>query len=88
MLNAIDVLNEEEWPKEAEQMYERYEVLGKGSFGLVWMCRRRSKQKDEFDDEFVALKNIEIKEEKGKDEKRKKEDEKRETEYGGRRMNN
>lgn len=47
-------------------MYERIEVLGKGSFGLVWMCQRKTKAKDEFDDEFVAVKNIEIKEEKGK----------------------
>jgi len=62
----MDAFQEEEWPKAAEKMYERIEVLGKGSFGLVWMCQRRTKPKDEFDDEFVALKNIEIKEEKGK----------------------
>lgn len=59
-------LQEEDWPSDAEKMYERIEVLGKGSFGLVWMCQRKSKAKDEFDDEFVAVKNIEIKEEKGK----------------------
>lgn len=59
--------NEEDWPEEAENMYDRIEVLGKGSFGLVWMCQRKTKcPQDEFDDEFVALKNIEIKEEKGK----------------------
>mmetsp|Transcript_20315 Transcript_20315/g.50534 ORF Transcript_20315/g.50534 Transcript_20315/m.50534 type:complete len:583 (+) Transcript_20315:314-2062(+) len=62
----MDVLHEEDWPKEAERMYERIEVLGKGSFGLVWMCQRQTKPVDEFDDEFVAVKNIEIKEEKGK----------------------
>jgi len=62
----MDLIQEEDWPKEAEKMYERIEVLGKGSFGLVWMCQRRTKQEDEFDDEFVAVKNIEIKEEKGK----------------------
>jgi len=62
----MDFVQEEDWPKEAEKMYERIEVLGKGSFGLVWMCQRKSKGEDEFDDEFVALKNIEIKEEKGK----------------------
>lgn len=62
----MDLFQEEDWPKEAERMYERIEVLGKGSFGLVWMCQRKSKAKDEFDDEFVAVKNIEIKEEKGK----------------------
>lgn len=61
-----ELFHEEAWPKEAEKMYERIEVLGKGSFGLVWMCQRITKAKDEFDDEFVALKNIEIKEEKGK----------------------
>ena len=60
------VFHEEEWPDEAEAMYERIEVLGKGSFGLVWMGKRMKKPVDELDDEFVALKNIEIKEEKGK----------------------
>lgn len=59
-------LFEEDWPTEAERMYERIEVLGKGSFGLVWMCQRKTRARDEFDDEFVAVKNIEIKEEKGK----------------------
>jgi len=58
--------SEEDWSKDAEKMYERIEVLGKGSFGLVWMCQRKTKPTDEFDDEFVAVKNIEIKEEKGK----------------------
>ncbi|KAL3909779.1 MAG: hypothetical protein SGARI_002427, partial [Bacillariaceae sp.] len=61
------VFHEEEWPEEAEAMYERIEVLGKGSFGLVWMGKRmNNKPADEYDDEYVALKNIEIKEEKGK----------------------
>jgi len=67
MIETMDPFQEpEDWPKAAEKMYERIEILGKGSFGLVWMCQRKSKPKDEFDDEFVALKNIEIKEEKGK----------------------
>jgi len=47
-------------------MYERIEVLGRGSFGLVWMGRRVNKPIDKHDDEYIALKNIEIKEEKGK----------------------
>lgn len=62
----MDAFREEAWPKDAEKMYDRIEVLGKGSFGLVWMCQRKSKAVDEFDDEFVAVKNIEIREEKGK----------------------
>lgn len=61
-----NVFHEEDWPEEAETMYERIEVLGRGSFGLVWMGRRVTKPNDDDDDEFVALKNIEIKEEKGK----------------------
>lgn len=62
-----NVFQEEDWPEEAEAMYKRIEVLGKGSFGLVWMGKRTTAAPmDEFDDEFVALKNIEIKEEKGK----------------------
>lgn len=60
------VFDQEDWPEDAEKMYERIEVLGKGSFGLVWMGRRLSDPIDEEDDEYVALKNIEIKEEKGK----------------------
>lgn len=55
-----------EWPEEAENMYERVEVLGRGSFGVVWMACRLSDPEDAFDDEFVAIKNIEIKEEKGR----------------------
>ena len=61
-----DVFHEEDWPEAAENMYERIEVLGRGSFGLVWMGRRRPKPVNDDDDEFVALKNIEIKESKGK----------------------
>jgi serine/threonine protein kinase len=60
------MFHEEDWPKNAEEMYERIEVLGKGSFGLVWMGKRVSSPVDELDEEYVALKNIEIKEEKGK----------------------
>lgn len=55
-----------EWPEEAENMYERVEVLGRGSFGVVWMACRLSDPENELDDEFVAIKNIEIKEEKGR----------------------
>lgn len=54
----------EEWPPEAEDMYERVESLGKGSFGTVWMAKRTVPPEDEYDDEYVALKNISIKEEK------------------------
>jgi serine/threonine protein kinase len=61
-----NVFHEEDWPEDAETMYERIEVLGRGSFGLVWMGRRVTKPLDADDEEFVALKNIEIKEEKGK----------------------
>jgi len=61
-----NVFDQEDWPEEAEKMYERIEVLGKGSFGLVWMGRRLGKPENDEDDEYVALKNIEIKEEKGK----------------------
>jgi len=66
MQDTMECFQEEDWPSEAEKMYDRIEVLGKGSFGLVWMCERKSKAVDENDDEFVAVKNIEIKEEKGK----------------------
>lgn len=62
----MEGFQEEDWSKEAEAMYERIEVLGKGSFGLVWMCQRKSPAVDAFDDEYVAVKNIEIKEEKAK----------------------
>lgn len=54
----------DEWPEDAEDKYERIEVLGKGSFGMVWMAQRRTKAQDEFDDEFVAIKTINIKNEK------------------------
>ena len=55
---------DDEWPPEAEEIYERVEELGRGSFGVVWMARRIVPPEDEYDDEYVALKNIEIKAEK------------------------
>jgi serine/threonine protein kinase len=61
-----NVFHEEDWPENAEKMYERIEVLGRGSFGLVWMGKRMIPAEDSDDDPYVALKNIEIKEEKGK----------------------
>jgi serine/threonine protein kinase len=39
-------------------------VLGKGSFGMVWMARCIAPQHDEFDDEYVAVKMIKRKDEK------------------------
>ena len=50
----MDAFQEEDWPKEAEKMYERIEVLGKGSFGLVWMCQRKTNPEDEYDDEYAG----------------------------------
>lgn len=54
----------EMWPREADEKYDRLDVLGKGSFGMVWMARRVTPQEDEFDDEYVAVKTIKIKDEK------------------------
>lgn len=58
--------NRGDWPQAVEDKYERFEVLGKGSFGMVWMSRRNQKPENDNDDEFVAIKNILIKNEKGK----------------------
>lgn len=55
-----------EWPEEVQTRYERVEVLGKGSFGMVWMAKRTVDAADQFDDEYVAIKNISIKDEKAK----------------------
>jgi len=55
-----------DWPRAAESKYERIEVLGKGSFGMVWMAERFGEAEDEFDDQFVAVKNINIKDDKAK----------------------
>jgi serine/threonine protein kinase len=53
------------FPEEFEQKYDRLESLGKGSFGMVWLARRLTVEpSDEFDDEFVAIKIIKIKDEK------------------------
>jgi serine/threonine protein kinase len=46
-------------------MYERLEVLGRGSFGIVWMAHRISQPEDKWDDEYVAIKNIEVPDAKG-----------------------
>jgi serine/threonine protein kinase len=55
---------DEAWPEEANEKYDRLEVLGKGSFGMVWMAQRITAQQDEFDDEYVAVKTIKIKDDK------------------------
>ena len=56
----------EEWPIECERRYQRLEILGKGSFGMVWMSRRKKAPVNADDDDFVAIKSIHIKNEKGK----------------------
>jgi serine/threonine protein kinase len=55
-----------DWPDACHKTYERVHVIGKGSFGQVWMSRRKVPPKDEFDDEYVAIKAIQIKNEKAK----------------------
>ena len=65
MEDILGTYGDDEWPEEAESMYERVEVLGRGSFGVVWMAKRLSKPESELDDDYVAIKNIEIKESKG-----------------------
>ncbi|CAB9521433.1 IPL1-related protein kinase 2 [Seminavis robusta] len=55
----------QDWPPEACNMYERLEVLGRGSFGIVWMSRRTTQPEDKWDDEYVAIKNIEVPDPKG-----------------------
>lgn len=73
--------NQNDWPRDCFDQYERIQVLGTGSFGMVWMARRMhppsvpvvntNEKNDEddkfrFDDEFVAIKSIHIKNEKSK----------------------
>jgi len=55
----------QDWPPEACKMYERLDILGRGSFGIVWMARRRTSPQDKWDDELVAIKNIEVPNSKG-----------------------
>lgn len=56
--------DDDDWPKECFDKYERVQALGRGSFGMVWMSRRLKTAEDEFDDEFVAIKAIKIQNEK------------------------
>lgn len=63
LIRAVLVENEE-WPEAAEKKYERIQILGKGSFGIVWMARRSDSPEGEFDEKYVAVKNIHIKNEK------------------------
>lgn len=63
---ALQAASQEDWPADCFLKYERVEVLGKGSFGMVWMSRRTLPALDVFDDEFVAIKAIQIKNEKSK----------------------
>ena len=65
MLGIDSVEDSQDWPAEAEEKYERLEILGKGSFGMVWMARRVKPAVDDEDEEFVAIKNIHIKDNKG-----------------------
>ena len=64
-LLGLDNGDDQDWPKEAEDKYLRIEVLGKGSFGMVWMAQRMGPPADKEDEEFVAIKNIHIKDKKG-----------------------
>lgn len=57
---------EKEWPSEALEVYEKIDILGRGSFGFVWMARRKGDPSGDMDNEYVAVKNISIKDEKGK----------------------
>jgi len=57
---------EKEWPPEALEVYEKIDILGRGSFGFVWMARQKTDLSDDGADEYVAVKNISIKDEKGK----------------------
>ena len=73
---------EDDWPDECYDEYQRIDVLGKGSFGLVWLAQRKqqksnksssssrdmksSNNQDGGDDEYVAIKSIQIKNDKGK----------------------
>jgi serine/threonine protein kinase len=56
----------QDWPDDCYKKYERVQVLGKGSFGQVWMSRRKIPSTDKFDDEYVAIKAIQIKNDKSK----------------------
>jgi serine/threonine protein kinase len=56
----------EDCPKDVAKIYERIEILGKGAFGKVWLAYRIAPAENDYDDEFVALKSIELKEEKAK----------------------
>ena len=64
-LLGLDGSDSQDWPKEAEDKYLRIEILGKGSFGMVWMAQRSGPALDPEDEEFVAIKNIHIKDKKG-----------------------
>ena len=55
-----------DWPDACYKKYDRVHALGKGSFGQVWMSRRKIPPNDEFDDEYVAIKAIQIKNDKSK----------------------
>lgn len=56
----------EDFPKDVARIYDRIEILGKGAFGKVWLASRIAPKENEYDDDFVALKSIELKEEKAK----------------------
>ena len=64
-LLGFDAGDNQDWPSEAEDKYMRLEILGKGSFGMVWMAQRTGPAADKEDEEFVAIKNIHIKDKKG-----------------------
>ena len=64
-LLGFDTAEPQDWPQEAEDKYLRLEILGKGSFGMVWMAQRTGPPDDKDDEEFVAIKNIHIKDKKG-----------------------
>ena len=64
-LLGFDGGDNQDCPNDAEDKYLRLEILGKGSFGMVWMAQRTGPAQDEDDEEYVAIKNIHIKDKKG-----------------------
>mmetsp|Transcript_11014 Transcript_11014/g.17040 ORF Transcript_11014/g.17040 Transcript_11014/m.17040 type:complete len:574 (-) Transcript_11014:82-1803(-) len=66
--NMIQSLMEprEIWPEEAEEMYDRIAAIGRGSYGLVWVGKRKVEPETPDDDEYVAMKNIKMKDSSSK----------------------
>lgn len=61
-LNHQDCWRLQRWPTEVEKIYKPLQIMGEGSYGVVWKAKKRDKSKKKV--QYVAIKHMSIRGEK------------------------